>query len=268
MESCQRSAILLSVFWPYKSCISTLFNKNCAELVDALVQCVCQPQDEHISALLRCIQSLLALVMQLRCIVVKRQNLHTRAGLSPLHFYATDPVHLLEFVRCLQRLVTERLTSQQVETLFASMCDDWLVCAVCKEALETLDESLLPLSTCADRPLTLHEIVNKYFYLLPPLVSHNCDVTSQGSPPKRQKRQDDCAEDGDDNEVHVVVTPEHGGTEHCMSCLTVTLRNLIPLFFSNCRKKAVYLNQRRLDCRRKLKKSTKANVKVSRRVWP
>ena len=215
MESCQRSAILLSVFWPYKSCISTLFNKNCAELVDALVQCVSQPQDEHSSAVLRCIQSLLALVTQLRCIVVKRQNLSSRAGLSPLHFYATDPAHLLEFVRRLQRNVTERLTSQQVETLFASMCDDWLVCAVCKEALESLDESLLPLSTCADRPLNLHEIVNKYFYLLPPLVSHNCDVTSQGSPTKRQKRQDDCMEDRDENEVAFTYMCEHDGTKHC-----------------------------------------------------
>ena len=210
---------IMPLMWPYKSDISTVFNKNCADLLNALVQCVQLPHDAHNSATLRCLQTLLSLVVRRRCDLITRgRQLPEQSHRSPLRVYSSDRPMLCEVIKRLQMCIVERLTSQQTRVLLQSTCDAWLACVVTKEALDSYDWSLLPLSCCAshDQPLTLHDIVTKFFYLLPPLVSENqqpVEATSSHvtSSPNRKTPDVSVASESDESPCDKVL---HTCTSH------------------------------------------------------
>ena len=74
-----------------------------------------------------------------------------------------------KMVRCFHLAIVEKFTAQQTHTLLTSMCDAWLVCSVCTEAINTYDWNVLPHSSCAsvDQLLTLKELVSQFLYMQP-----------------------------------------------------------------------------------------------------
>ena len=191
------------MLWPNDTATVGRFNTAVQELLLIIVNVLKLDATSraHKHDLLPCLQSVLAIAVELCCYVGQLppppQRRHA-TGHRFLQLYRAC-VQLSVFVKELTLTIQSMLTSEQLELLLQTAKQPWLVALVCEQLLDSYDESLLPLVTDAKRTLTLQYIVSKCFFLLPPLTSSERDE----SPHKKLKMSDvDSASSSGQVNVH------------------------------------------------------------------